>query len=73
MRLASCVHTADCENTNKNGNYLTLGAAFFHENDGFVKNNYMTTKTHRRKIYAAMECESVEIGAFLKVRFELRV
>ena len=31
----------------------------------------MTTKTHRRKIYAAMECESVEISAFLQVRFEL--
>ena len=40
-----------------------LGAALFHENDGFVRNNMMT-KTHRRKMYAAMECESVEISGF---------
>ena len=66
---ASCVHTADCESTNKNGNSLTLGAALFHENDVFVKNYH--DQTHRRKMYAAMECESVEIIGFLQVRFEL--
>ena len=33
---------------------------------------YMRTKTHRRKMYAAMECESVEISGLLQVRFELR-
>ena len=32
---------------------------------------YMTIKTHRRKTYADIECESVEIGASLQVRFEL--
>ena len=32
----------------------------------------MTTKTHRRKMYSAMECESVKISGFLQVRFELR-
>ena len=32
---------------------------------------YMRTKTHRRKMYAAMECESVEISGLLQVRFEL--
>ena len=47
---------------------LTLGAALFHENDGFVE-EYITIKTHRRKICAAMECESVEISGFLQVRF----
>ena len=31
----------------------------------------MRTKTHRRKMYAAMECESVENSGFLQVRFEL--
>ena len=31
----------------------------------------MTTKTHRKKMYAAMECESVEISGFLQIRFEL--
>ena len=29
----------------------------------------MRTKTHRRKMYAAMECESVEISGLLQVRF----
>ena len=32
---------------------------------------YMAIKTHRRKIFAAMECESVEISGLLQVRFEL--
>ena len=32
---------------------------------------YLTIKTHRRQIYAAMECESVEISGFLQVRVEL--
>ena len=32
---------------------------------------YVTIKTHRTKIYAAMECESVEISGFSQVRFEL--
>ena len=30
----------------------------------------MRTKTHLRKMYAAMECESVEISGLLQVRFE---
>ena len=37
-RRASCVHTADCESTKQNLNFLMLGAALVHENDGFVKN-----------------------------------
>ena len=31
----------------------------------------MRTKTHRRKMYAAMECESVEISGLLQVRIKL--
>ena len=69
-RRASCVHTADCESTNSNGNSLLLGAALFHENDGFCEEN-MTIKTHPRKIYAAMKCECVEISEFLQVMFKL--
>ena len=30
----------------------------------------MRTKTHRRKTYAAIECESVEISGLLQVQFE---
>ena len=32
----------------------------------------MRTKTHRRKMNVAIECESVEISGLLQVRFELR-
>ena len=80
MRLASCVLHANVyayarqqttlwEN-DQNRNFLTLGAALFHEKWRICE-EYMTTKTHRRKMYAAMECESVEISGSLQVRFEL--
>ena len=51
-----------------NQEFLNLGSCSFSRNDGFVKN--MTPKTQRRKMYAAIECESVEISHFLPVRFE---
>ena len=53
-----------------NPNGRSVSAALFHKNDGFCE-EYMTTKTHHRKMYAAIECESVEISGLLQVRFEL--
>ena len=49
-RRGSCVHTADCESTNKNGNSLMLGAALFHENDGFVKNIWRSKPTAEKSM-----------------------
>ena len=41
-----------------------MGAALFHENDGFVKNIWRPKPT-------AEKCESFEISGFLQVRFKL--
>ena len=55
-----------CEKNAQNGNLFVLGAALFLENYEFAK-NIMTTKTHRRKMYAVMECESGETSGLLQV------
>ena len=64
-----CTHGRLWESTQK-WEFLNVGSCIISWK-WHICEEYMTTKTHRRKIYAAMECESVEITGFLQVRLEL--
>ena len=56
----------------QNGNFLNVGSCIISRKWRICEEYmYMRTKTHRRKMYAAMECESVEISGLMQVRFEL--
>ena len=73
LHLASCTRMytrthgsrQHCEKTIKTGIFLRWELHYF------TKMTDLTTKTHRRKMYAAMECESVDIGSLLQVTSEL--
>ena len=57
---------------NTNGNFFTLGAALFNENDGFVKNIY-PPKPNAEKYILPWNVNLLKNIGFLQVRFDFEV
>ena len=68
MRLLDCIRTTDWEYDQKQ-NLFNVGSCIISQK-WLICEEYMTTKNHRRKMFPAMECESVETSGFLYHKYD---